>query len=568
MAFHGVRFCFVSDRVEVFKPAEILSYTKFTPESLSELSIRLLDTPGQKATTVKVSAVVPIHDLKELDNPPPDLIHLYDGANRAAILHTLRQRFAKDAIYSAVGPILIAFNPFRPITGMYDSSVIAAYMSGSKNLSSEPHVYALAREALVGLSLGRNQSLIISGESGAGKTEATKQCLNYLSESVALARIAGSGGGGGVGSSTSSSSSNKARSSSNVGVGESIQQRIISTSPVLEAWGNAKTTRNNNSSRFGKFIQIWFGPEQKAITSSKIETYLLEKSRVCVQEKGERNYHVFYNLLRGLSLEALTALHLEELSASPRDAVYLSSSDTAIEDVDDREAHATVAAAYEVLGFGAEEQNRLDRILAGILHFGNVVFEANPNNTEETIIAPSSTKWLAFAAEMFEVDLVALQQALLYRVIKSGGAKRSSSVLSPYIVPLALENKNALSKELYCRCFDWIVARVNEAVNATSSSAAGGGGGGGSGGGGTGGGGRMIGILDIFGFEIFGNKPTHTHTHTHTHTNTYTLITHQKNTYSSFISLTPPYMFSHDAVLIPQTNREKLVGAIMHKFGQ
>lgn len=200
--------------------------------------------------------------------------------------------------------------------------------------------------------------LNLSGESGAGKTEATKQCLNYLAYS------AGSSSG--------------------------IQAKILKASPVLEGWGNAKTLRNNNSSRFGKFIEIWFDNEHM-ITGASNTTYILEKSRVVYQEKDERNYHIFYQLLKGADSKLLHDLELEEFALNPEKLFYINQSGCInIEDVDDAQDFNEANQALIDMGFTPEEQVSLYAIIAGILLLGNVSFDPHPTNSEESIIAPES----------------------------------------------------------------------------------------------------------------------------------------------------------------------------------
>jgi myosin heavy subunit len=248
--------------------------------------------PLSQVFTVPKSQTFQIFALEELHSPPSDLIQLTD-VHRAGILHALRHRFERDLIYTSVGPILVALNPFKWIPGIYDEDIKNKYSEGTFSLSENPHVFAMAHDSHLGLQLGRNQSLIISGESGAGKTEATKQCLSYL------ATAAGSSTG--------------------------LQTKILQASPILEAWGNAKTLRNNNSSRFGKFIEIWFGSNFEIIGASNT-TYLLEKSRVVFQESGERNYHVFYQLLMGAPQEIISDLQLTDLAADPNSVSYINQS--------------------------------------------------------------------------------------------------------------------------------------------------------------------------------------------------------------------------------------------------
>jgi myosin heavy subunit len=295
-----------------------------------------------------------------------------------------------------------------------------------------------------------------SGESGAGKTEATKQCLNYL------AYLAGSATG--------------------------IQTKILKASPVLEAWGNAKTLRNNNSSRFGKFIEIWFD-KQCSITGSSNTTYILEKSRVVFQEKDERNYHVFYQLLSGATPSLLQELELSELAEHPERSDLINQSGCIrIENVDDGADFREANEAFVEIGFTAEEQKSLYTIIAGILLFGNIKYASTPDNPDESLIPPEFSTWLEKGARQFGLEPEYVKKALLYKSIRSGGAnsKRSSVAYACYTTAAAYENRNALLKEIYRRCFDWIVAKINSLMENDASLAV-----------------NMIGILDIFGFEIF-----------------------------------------------------------------
>ena len=295
-----------------------------------------------------------------------------------------------------------------------------------------------------------------SGESGAGKTEATKQCLSYL------AFLAGSATG--------------------------IQTKILKASPILEAWGNAKTLRNNNSSRFGKFIEIWFDGS-RTITGSSNTTYILEKSRVVFQEKDERNYHVFYQLLKGGTAELLQELELSDLAVHPETAMFINQSGCIdIENVDDAADFREVNEAFTEIGFTSEEQKSLYTIIAGILHFGNIAYEANPSNSDESLIQAQTLSWLEKGVRCFGVDLDFVKKALLYKQIRSGGAnsRRTSVAYASYKLDAAYESRNALCKEIYRRCFDYIVGRINALMRNDRDQAV-----------------NMIGILDIFGFEIF-----------------------------------------------------------------
>ncbi|RYH31015.1 hypothetical protein EON65_03685 [archaeon] len=296
---------------------------------------------------------------------------------------------------------------------------------------------------------------IFSGESGAGKTEATKQALNYL------AYIAGSSSG--------------------------IQGKILNASPILEAWGNAKTLRNNNSSRFGKYIEVWFDGSNTIVGSSNT-TYILEKSRVVFQSKDERNYHAFYQLLQGATIETLQRYHLQEPGKQGRPDLsvfsYINQSGCiTIDDVDDADDFRIMNEAFADVGFRPEDQECLYRTLAGILHLGNVQFAAAG---DESVITPETEHYYQFAAEMFGIEVHFFRKALLFKKIKSGGGKRASVAFSPYSPLAAVDNRDALSKEIYRRCFDWIVSEINRVMYQSNSQAT-----------------LMIGILDIFGFEIF-----------------------------------------------------------------
>ncbi|KAJ1429887.1 P-loop containing nucleoside triphosphate hydrolase protein [Ochromonadaceae sp. CCMP2298] len=457
--FSSVQHCFIPHDTDIFAVAEIVSYSA----ERGELTV-LLQT---QHVTLKASEAVPIADLQELNNPPADLIKLA-AVHRPGILHTLRSRFQADEIYTSIGPILVAMNPFKWIQGIYGEDVMQRYKSGESGLSEQPHVFAVAQDAYSDLHLG-NQSLIISGESGAGKTEATKQCLNHL------AFLAGR------------------------------HSKILRASPVLEAWGNAKTLRNNNSSRFGKFIEVWF--DATSITGSANTTYLLEKSRVVFQQRGERNYHAFYQLIRGASEDLLRELELTDISARPETANFINQGCIAIDEVDDAADFQETSGAFGLIGFSPEEQLALQAVLAGLLHIGNVQFQENPADSESSVVTPDSAGHLGRCGRRLGVAAESLATALTYKQIRSGGGGRRVSVSYANCSPAAAaDNRNSLAKEVYRRCFDHIVQRINELM------AAGDGDGDGTkpgpesqtegkteGKGAV----HMIGILDIFGFEIF-----------------------------------------------------------------
>lgn len=445
--------CWVADAAEVFCVASIIS------SSDDEYTIQRHKTPKPKEEKVKQSATHPIDSLDELQDPPSDLIQLTD-VHRPGILHTLRTRFEQDIIYTSVGPILVALNPFRWLPGIYDEDVKQKYENEVYNLSANPHVFAMAHDALVGLQFGRNQSLIISGESGAGKTETTKKCLDYI------ASVAGSSNG--------------------------VQDRILQANPILEAWGNAKTLRNNNSSRFGKFIEIRLSDSRNEIVGSSNTTYLLEKSRVVFQEAGERNYHIFYQVLFGAPQEDIEALVLHTMRTVPETIHYLNQSGCLqIDGSSDADDYAELVAAYHTMGFSDAETAALQRAIAGILHLGNINFVPNPQDSEGSIIDQVSEPHLAHAAALLGFDPTTLPRSLLFKSVRSG--RRASVIFAPHLPETAAENRDALTKAIYSRCFDYLVRRINESINTVSTQTSCG----------SPAPGTMIGVLDIFGFEIF-----------------------------------------------------------------
>jgi myosin heavy subunit len=266
------------------------------------------------------------------------------------------------------------------------------------------------------------------------------------------------------------------------GSSSGVQNKILLASPILEAWGNAKTLRNNNSSRFGKFIEIWFDKDFSIVGSSNT-TYLLEKSRVVFQVQGERNYHVFYQLLKGAEPSFIRSLRLETMKEYSETVNYINQSGCiTIDDVNDARDYDEVQRALLILGFSPLECQQLWTIIAIVLHLGNIEFGPSPSNSDEAIIVSSSQHHLDISIDLIGVDPFILTQALLKKKIQTGG-KRASVSFSPYTVPVAIDNRNSLVKELYNRTFDWIVAKINGFVNAEPSTKRAG----------------MIGVLDIFG---------------------------------------------------------------------
>lgn len=388
-----------------------------------------------------------------------------NNLNEPTILHNLRNRYLKNDIYTYVGTILIAVNPFK-LLPLYTPQVQDIYKEkGSRD--TPPHVYAIADNAYNNLLADRvHQSIVISGESGAGKTETMKLVLQYLAEVSGRAQKR-----------TSGDSS------------ESLEQQILKSNPVMEAFGNAKTVRNNNSSRFGKWTEINFS-STGAIIGGSIINYLLEKSRIPFQAEGERNYHIFYQLIAGGEVypELKAKLKLKEAD----DYHYLNQSGvTTVENINDEKDYEQLMDAMAVLNMTKDEQDNILQLVSAILHLGNVEFEPDPSATEDDGAKVKTADLLALAAEQLGVDGAALDKSLCYKNI---GARED--IFVNYSLAGAADARDGLSKALYGKLFDWLIQKINAALLANV-------------GGGAGAGASKkdkitnIGVLDIFGFECF-----------------------------------------------------------------
>jgi len=397
--------------------------------------------------------------------------------NPATILNNIRIRYHKDKIYTYVANILIAVNPYFEIKNLYSSETIKKYHGKSLG-AVPPHVFAVADKSFRDMkALKQSQSIIVSGESGAGKTESTKYLLRYLCE------LWGTTAG-------------------------PIEQRILDANPVMEAFGNAKTTRNNNSSRFGKFIEVHFDSRCQVV-GGFISHYLLEKSRICLQSEHERNYHVFYLLCAGapdklrqqLSITKPDDFHYlnfgctqyftsgaseKKLNNSQKSQSHLKRGglrDTILDDVKD---FTNMDNALSRLGLNDGERLNIYTMVAAVLHLGNVAFEDNPEDKKGGCkVCANSEKSLTIAARLMGVDPGELRQALVSRVMQSSrGGLKGTVIMVPLKVYEANSARDALAKAVYSNLFDYIVQRINKSIPFKASS-------------------YYIGVLDIAGFEYF-----------------------------------------------------------------
>lgn len=395
--------------------------------------------------------------------------------NEATFLDNLKTRYYKDKIYTYVANILIAVNPYREIKDLYSPVTIKKYNNRSLG-ELPPHVFAIADKAIRDMRvLKASQSIIVSGESGAGKTESTKYLLKYLCHSHDSAGP--------------------------------IEQKILDANPVLEAFGNAKTTRNNNSSRFGKFIEVHYDSKCQVV-GGFISHYLLEKSRICTQSAEERNYHVFYMLLAGTPKTLREKLNLGKpddyrylsgctqyfskpqtdklIPASQKSKEYLSKGSLKDPILDDYEDFQTLDKALTRLGMSEENKFGIYALVAAVLHLGNVSFEEIPDDVRGGCqVSQSSERALAMTANLLGVDASELRQALVSRVMQSkGGGVKGTVIMVPLKIYEANNARDALAKAIYSRLFDRIVAIINQSIPFKASS-------------------YYIGVLDIAGFEYF-----------------------------------------------------------------
>ncbi|CAM9464777.1 unnamed protein product, partial [Phaeothamnion confervicola] len=332
-----------------------------------------------------------------------DNLTTLDDLNESSLLNILRTRFKKDRIYSNIGTILVSINPFKPLA-LYTPQAMEEYKEGPRG--RPPHVFAIGHNAYYDmLNERKNQSVIITGESGAGKSEACKLVLQFIADLSA----AHSG-------KTSAASDDDA----------SLEQQLLQANPILEAFGNAKTVRNNNSSRFGKLITIKFD-RMGAICEGSIISYLLEKSRVVRQMQNERNYHIFYQLVAASEedRELQRSLHLD----APDAFAYLNKSGVVrIDGVVDEADFDEVRNAMDTLRFHSDEKQEIWKTLAAVLHLGNLVFSDRNNPPEDAPASVRNGDVLAIAAGLLSVDTQALAQCLTTRKLSVG------NVIVPYKV--------------------------------------------------------------------------------------------------------------------------------------
>ena len=390
-----------------------------------------------------------------------DLVNISD-LNEMSILHNLRIRFKEDKIYTNISSILISVNPVK-LLPLYTPEVLDSYRNGSRGMA--PHVFGIAVNAYNNmLSYSENQAVVCSGESGAGKSEATKLILQFLTDvsSKASATTAKENVIEGV---TSKSST--------------LEKQILGANPILEAFGNAKTLRNNNSSRFGKLITINFD-RNGSIIGGGIINYLLEKSRIVTQTTGERNYHIFYQLLTASETDPEMTAELK-LQAPDLFTFTSQSGVTHVDGISDDKDFEEMRNSLSILHFTEQMQQEVFRIVAGVLHFGNVKFRVQKIDNAEDGAAVSNPEVLAHAAGLWGVDAAELEKVLTY---KSMGSREV--ILMAYSQTQAQDARDAMVKQVYSDLFQFLVDKINIELSIGGAQRH-----------------SFIGVLDIFGFEHF-----------------------------------------------------------------
>uniref|UniRef100_A0A2C9UDX1 Uncharacterized protein n=1 Tax=Manihot esculenta TaxID=3983 RepID=A0A2C9UDX1_MANES len=408
-------------------------------------NIKINCTSG-KTVVAKASDVHP----KDLEFPTGGVDDMTKLAylHEPGVLYNLKCRYSGNEIYTYTGNILIAVNPFQRLPHLYDSGIMGRY-KGAAIGELTPHPFAVADSAYRQMiNEGISQAILVSGESGAGKTESTKMLMRYLAYMGGRAAAEG----------------------------RSVEQKVLESNPVLEAFGNAKTVRNNNSSRFGKFVEIQFD-QRGGISGAAIRTYLLERSRVCQVSDPERNYHCFY---------MLCAAPQEDIkkykTGDPKSFHYLNQSNFyQLDGMDESNEYLTTRRAMDVVGISTDEQDAIFRVVAAILHLGNVEFTKGDELDSSTPKDDKARFHLKIAAELFMCNEKSLEDSLCKRVIVT----RDESITKTLDPAAATVNRDALAKTVYSRLFDWLVNKINNSIGQDPNSKS------------------LIGILDIYGFESF-----------------------------------------------------------------
>uniref|UniRef100_UPI00398E8F3A myosin-4-like n=1 Tax=Pristiophorus japonicus TaxID=55135 RepID=UPI00398E8F3A len=410
-----------------------------------------VETEDKRTVTVKEDLVLPM-------NPPKfdkveDMV-MMTHLNEATVLYNLKERYAAWMIYTYSGLFCVTVNPYKWLP-VYDPEVVSGYR-GKKRQEAPPHIFSISDNAYQAMSTDReNQSILITGESGAGKTVNTKRVIQYFA-SVAC-------------------TSDKKKEDQPVGkIQGSLEDQIIQANPLLEAFGNAKTVRNDNSSRFGKFIRIHFGATGK-LASADIETYLLEKSRVTFQLKAERSYHIFYQMMTNHKPEIVESCLI---TTNPYDYPFISQGEITVKSIDDTEELMATDTAIDILGFVIDEKWGIYKLTGAVMHFGNMKFKQKQREEQAEPDGTEDADKVAYLTGLNSADLL---KALCYPRVKVG----NEFVTKGQTVQQVYNSVGALAKSVFEKMFLWMVIRINQQLDTKQARQ------------------FFIGVLDIAGFEIF-----------------------------------------------------------------
>ncbi|XP_061906338.1 myosin-4-like isoform X2 [Entelurus aequoreus] len=440
LPFDSKTACFVCEDKELYVKASVQD------KADDKVTVK---TEDDKTLIVKEDQVFPM-------NPPKfdkieDMVmmtHLHEPA----VLFNLKERYAAWMIYTYSGLFCVTVNPYKWLP-VYNPEVVQAYR-GKKRMEVPPHIFALSDNAYQLMLTDRvNQSILITGESGAGKTVNTKRVIQYFA-TIAV-----------------SADKKKENNSKMKGT---LEDQIIQANPLLEAFGNAKTVRNDNSSRFGKFIRIHFGATGK-LASADIETYLLEKSRVSFQLAAERSYHIFYQLTCNKKPELIDLLLI---STNPYDFAFISQGEICVKSIDDAEELMATDESFDILGFTSEEKMSVYKLTGAVMHYGNMKFK---QKQREEQAEPDGTEEADKAAYLMGLNSADLLKNLCYPRVKVG----NEYVTKGQNVQQVYNAIGALAKSVYEKMFLWMVQRINQQLDTKQPRQ------------------HFIGVLDIAGFEIF-----------------------------------------------------------------
>uniref|UniRef100_A0A8C9Z7T0 Myosin, heavy chain 6, cardiac muscle, alpha n=1 Tax=Sander lucioperca TaxID=283035 RepID=A0A8C9Z7T0_SANLU len=435
------------------RPFDIKTECFVVDDKVEFMKGQILSKDGGMATVKKEDGTtVTVKELHVHPQNPPKFDKIEDMAmftflHEPAVLFNLKERYAAWMIYTYSGLFCVTVNPYKWLP-VYDSEVVAAYR-GKKRTEAPPHIFSISDNAYQYMLTDReNQSVLITGESGAGKTVNTKRVIQYFASIAAVGKRDASKG--------------------------TLEDQIIQANPALEAFGNAKTLRNDNSSRFGKFIRIHFGTSGK-LASADIETYLLEKSRCTFQLKAERNYHIFYQILSNQKPELLDMLLITN---NPYDYSYISQGEVTVASINDSEELMATDSAFDVLGFTADEKMGVYKLTGAIMHYGNMKFKQKQREEQAESDGTEAADKSAYLMGLNSADLI---KGLCHPRVKVG----NEYVTKGQSVDQVYYSLGALAKSVYEKMFNWMVVRINQSLDTKQPRQ------------------YFIGVLDIAGFEIF-----------------------------------------------------------------